>query len=309
MTNSKTFVATERFSRLDVFLLGNMPDNTRSSIKKLVDGGNVSLNGKPAKCSQSINVGDEITVIMPAPVESGIKAENIPLDVIYEDEYFAIINKPQGMTVHQGNGNVEGTLVNALLYNLKSLSTINGVIRPGIVHRIDKDTSGLLVVAKNDFAHVNLASQIENKTCHRIYLALLEGNLKDDAGTITTYIGRNPNDRLKMAVTTSRGGKIAITEYKVLQRFGGEFTLCQFKLQTGRTHQIRVHAKHMLHPVVGDLTYGVKKQKFNLNGQLLHAHVLELDHPKTGERMSFSAPLPDYFQKILKTLTRKYKAN
>ena len=309
MTDAKTFVATERVSRLDVFLLSNMPDNTRSSIKKLVDGGNVSLNGKTAKCSQSINAGDEITVIIPAPVESGIKAENIPLDIIYEDEYFAIINKPQGMTVHQGNGNVEGTLVNALLYNLKSLSTINGVIRPGIVHRIDKDTSGLLVVAKNDFAHVNLASQIENKTCHRIYLALLEGNLKDDAGTITTYIGRNPNDRLKMAVTTSRGGKIAITEYKVLQRFGGEFTLCQFKLQTGRTHQIRVHAKHMLHPVVGDLTYGVKKQKFNLNGQLLHAHVLELDHPKTGERMSFSAPLPDYFEKILKTLTRKYKAN
>lgn len=309
MADAKTFVATERVSRLDVFLLSNMPDNTRSSIKKLVDGGYVSLNGKTAKCSQSINMGDEITVIIPAPVESGIKAENIPLDIIYEDEYFAIINKPQGMTVHQGNGNVEGTLVNALLYNLKSLSTINGVIRPGIVHRIDKDTSGLLVVAKNDFAHVNLASQIENKTCHRIYLALLEGNLKDDAGTITTYIGRNPNDRLKMAVTTSRGGKIAITEYKVLQRFGGEFTLCQFKLQTGRTHQIRVHAKHMLHPVVGDLTYGVKKQKFNLNGQLLHAHVLELDHPKTGERMSFSAPLPDYFEKILKTLTRKYKAN
>jgi len=211
------------------------------------------------------------------------------------------------MTVHQGNGNTEGTLVNALLYNLKSLSTINGVIRPGIVHRIDKDTSGLLVVAKNDIAHVNLSSQIENKTCHRIYLALLEGNVKDDSGVITTYIGRNPNDRLKMAVVDAKKGKIAITEYKVLERFNG-YTLCQFKLQTGRTHQIRVHAKHMMHPVVGDPVYGIKKQKFNLNGQLLHAHTLELDHPTTRERMTFSAPLPDYFENVLEKLRRKEKA-
>lgn len=304
--NVKSFIAQENCSRLDVFLLGQMEDFTRSAISKLIDCGNVKVGGKVAKRSQSVKAGEAIEVIMPKPVECGVRAENIPIDIVYEDDDFAIINKPQGMTVHQGNGNTEGTLVNALLYNLKSLSSINGVVRPGIVHRIDKDTSGLLVVAKNDFAHVNLSSQIENKTCHRIYLALLEGNVKDDSGVITTYIGRNPNDRLKMAVVEPDKGKIAITEYRVLERFG-DFTLCRFQLQTGRTHQIRVHAKYIMHPVVGDPTYGVKKQKFNLDGQLLHAYKLELTHPTTGERMSFTAPLPDYFENVLEKLRRRNK--
>lgn len=213
------------------------------------------------------------------------------------------------MTVHIGNGNTEGTLVNALLYALDSLSGIGGVLRPGIVHRIDKDTSGLLVVAKNDRAHVSLAKQIAEKSCHRIYLALLEGNVKENSGRIATDIGRSPNDRLKMAVLPDGRGKTAITDYQTLIRYGGEYTLCRFVLQTGRTHQIRVHSKYMGHPVVGDALYGFKKQKFNLNGQLLHAYKLEFTHPVTGERMTFTAPLPDYFQEILKKLDGRYGMN
>ena len=211
------------------------------------------------------------------------------------------MNKPQGMTVHLGNGNIDGTLVNALLYKLDKLSGINGVIRPGIVHRIDKDTSGLLVVAKNDKAHLCLSKQISEKTCKRTYLALLEGNLKDDSGTVTTYIGRSPQDRVKMAVVPPEKGKLAITDYRVEKRYSG-YTLCRFDLQTGRTHQIRVHAKYLGHPVVGDRVYGIKKQKFNLNGQLLHAFKLTFVHPSTAEVMAFEAPLPDYFVEILNKL-------
>ena len=211
------------------------------------------------------------------------------------------MNKPQGMTVHLGNGNIDGTLVNALLYKLDKLSGINGVIRPGIVHRIDKDTSGLLVVAKNDKAHLCLSKQISEKTCKRTYLALLEGNLKDDSGTVTTYIGRSPQDRVKMAVVPPEKGKLAITDYRVEKRYSG-YTLCRFDLQTGRTHQIRVHAKYLGHPVVGDRVYGIKKQKFNLNGQLLHAFRLTFVHPSTAEVMTFEAPLPDYFVEILNKL-------
>lgn len=211
------------------------------------------------------------------------------------------MNKPQGMTVHLGNGNIDGTLVNALLYKLDKLSGINGVIRPGIVHRIDKDTSGLLVVAKNDKAHLCLSKQISEKTCKRTYLALLEGNLKDDSGTVTTYIGRSPQDRVKMAVVPPEKGKLAITDYRVEKRYSG-YTLFRFDLQTGRTHQIRVHAKYLGHPVVGDRVYGIKKQKFNLNGQLLHAFKLTFVHPSTAEVMAFEAPLPDYFVEILNKL-------
>ena len=214
----------------------------------------------------------------------------------------AVVNKPQGMTVHMGNGNTDGTLVNALLFRLDKLSGINGVIRPGIVHRIDKDTSGLLVVAKNDQAHLSLSRQIEEKSCKRTYVALLEGIVKKDSGTVTTYIGRDARDRTKMAVVEPDKGKLAITDYTVLKRYKEGFTLCRFDLQTGRTHQIRVHAKYLGFPVVGDPVYGVKKQKFNLNGQLLHAVRLKLSHPKTGEEMTFEAPLPEYFAKTLKKL-------
>lgn len=296
-----TFVADSDSPRADIYLSGRLEGVTRSAIKKIIDEGGLTINGKAAKSSQKINAGDKVILTLPDPKESTVRAENIPLDIIYQDSDLAVINKPQGMTVHLGNGNSGGTLVNALLYNLDSLSGINGVIRPGIVHRIDKNTSGLLVVAKNDAAHLSLSRQIENKTCRRTYLALLEGNLKTDQGTVTTYIGRSPADRVKMAVVPPGKGKIAITDYKVIKRYVG-YTLCRFDLKTGRTHQIRVHAKYINHPVVGDDVYGLKSNKFHLSGQLLHAFRLSFIHPTTGEEMTFEAPLPGYFAEVLKKL-------
>lgn len=301
---TETLTAQNACARADVFLSENLEGITRSSAKKLFEGGNVLINGKSAKPSQQISTGDRVEVTMPDAVEYNAKPEDIPIEIVYQDGDIAIINKPQGMTVHAGNGNTEGTLVNALLFKLDSLSGINGVIRPGIVHRIDKDTSGLLVVAKNDRAHLSLSKQIEEKTCRRTYLALLEGVLKDDSGTVTTYIGRHPQDRVKMAVVSPDKGKIAITDYTVVERYSQGYTLCRFDLHTGRTHQIRVHARHIGHPVVGDPVYGIKKQKFTLNGQLLHAWQLQLAHPSTGDVMTFEAPLPEYFQTVLSKLNK-----
>ena len=298
---TRTFTALKNYVRADICLSEQLEGYTRSAVKKLFEGGLVQVNGRAAKPAQCISEGDEICCTLPDPVEIVARPEDIPLDIVYEDDDIAVINKQQGLTVHAGNGNIDGTLVNALLFRLKNLSGIGGVLRPGIVHRIDKNTSGLLVVAKNDMAHVSLAKQIEEKSCKRQYLALLEGNLKEDSGNITTYIGRSPADRVKMAVVPPDKGKIAITDYKVEQRSGG-YTLCRFSLHTGRTHQIRVHAKYLGHPVVGDDVYGIKKQRFNLNGQLLHACRLELTHPRTGERMTFTAPLPGYFIDVLKKL-------
>ncbi|MBO5412626.1 MAG: RluA family pseudouridine synthase [Clostridia bacterium] len=293
--------------RLDVFLSEQTQELTRSRLKKLIESGNVLVNGSPAtKAGADVKVGDEITVFLPEATTYSAQAENIPIEIVYQDSDFAVVNKPQGMTVHVGNGNENGTLVNALLYALDSLSGIGGVLRPGIVHRIDKDTTGLLVVAKNDKAHVSLASQIEKKDCKRTYYALLEGELKSEQGRVETDIGRHPTDRLKMAVLADGKGKRAITDYRVVARFGQEFTLCRFDLQTGRTHQIRVHAKHLGHPVVGDPVYGYKKQKCKVDGQLLHAQRLELTHPSTGQRMAFNAPLPTTFQEILQKLCKKY---
>ena len=308
-TDTRLFVAECDYKRLDVFLDAQTEEFTRSRIKKLIEDGQVSVQGKIVKkAGESVRAGNEVVLTVPEAVEYTVKAENIPIDIVYQDEDIAVINKPQGMTVHVGNGNAEGTLVNALLYALDSLSGIGGVLRPGIVHRIDKDTTGLLVVAKNDKAHVSLATQIAEKSARRVYYALLEGNVKSDDGRIVTDIGRHPQDRLKMAVLPDGEGKIAVTDYEVLARFGTEFTLCKFILQTGRTHQIRVHAKHMGHPCVGDPVYGHKKQKFKLSGQLLHAIELSLTHPKTGERMTFNAPLPPEFQSILEKLTKQYGA-
>ncbi len=304
--DTRLFVAEENVKRLDVFLCEQTDEFTRSRLKKLIDEGRVLLNDKKAKAGAEVKTGDRVVLEVPDAVEYFAKAENIPLDILYQDDDFAIVNKPQGMTVHIGNGNAEGTLVNALLFWLDKLSGIGGVLRPGIVHRIDKDTSGLLVVAKNDKAHVSLAKQIAQKTCHRIYYALLEGNLKQDSGRVVTDIGRHPTERTRMAVLPDGQGKIAITDYEVVARFGQDYTLCKFILQTGRTHQIRVHAKHLSHPVVGDPTYGYKKQKFSLNGQLLHANTLILNHPTTGERMTFNATLPTYFLEILKKLSKQY---
>lgn len=294
-------IIADKSERLDVFLSEKL-DKTRSAVKKLVDDGEITVGGDKVKAGRTLKIGEEIFVSIPDPVKLDLEAENIPLDIIYQDKDIAIINKPQGMTVHAGNGTHGSTLVNALLYHLDSLSGINGVIRPGIVHRIDKDTSGLLVVAKNDAAHLSLSEQIKNKTCHRIYLALLEGTVKQNDGVIDTFIGRSDKNRTMMAVKDS--GRRAVTHFKVLKRYK-EFTFAEFKLETGRTHQIRVHCKYIGHPIVGDPVYGYEKQKFKLNGQLLHAWKLELTHPSTGERMSFEAPLPDYFQAVLQKLDKQ----
>ena len=305
--DKRLFIAEENCKRLDVFLSEQLEDFTRSRIKKLIEDGNVSLRGAVTKkAGADIKTGDEIAIVIPEAVEYSVQPENIPIDIVYEDGDFAVVNKPRGMTVHVGNGNESGTLVNALLYALGELSGIGGVLRPGIVHRIDKDTTGLLVVAKNDKAHVSLATQIAEKTCHRTYYALLEGNLKADGGRVVTDIGRHPTDRLKMAVLPDGRGKIAVTDYEVVARFGTEFTLCKFLLQTGRTHQIRVHAKHLGHPVAGDPVYGYKKQKIRVDGQLLHAQQLELTHPTSGERMTFNAYLPPDFKEILLKLCKQY---
>lgn len=291
-------VTTETKVRADIYLAG-VCDFTRSRLKKLFDDDKICIDGKPIKSNKTVSKNDVIEIEIPPVKDLDVQPKDIPIEIVYQDEDVAVINKPQGMTVHAGNGTKGDTLVNALLFRLDNLSGINGVIRPGIVHRIDKNTSGLLVVAKNDSAHLKLAKQLENKTCKRIYVALLEGVLKSDTGTICTFIGRNKNDRTKMAVIES--GREAITEYKVLKRFQN-YTLCEFSLKTGRTHQIRVHAKHINHPIVGDPEYGYKNQKFKLNGQLLHAKTLEFVHPTTGKKVVFNTDLPDYFENILKKL-------
>lgn len=287
--------------RLDV-VLTELTDFTRSHIKRLLDDGAATVNGKIAAAKTVIKSGDTIILTVPEEKPLAARPENIPVKIVYQDDSLAVIDKPQGMTVHAGSGIREGTLVNALLYHLDSLSGINGVIRPGIVHRIDKNTSGLLVVAKNDKAHLSLSKQIQSKVCKREYLALLSGELKSDEGIIDAAIGRNPADRKKMAVV--KNGRSAITDYKVVKRYVG-YTLVRFSLHTGRTHQIRVHAKYIGHPVVGDPEYGVKNCKFKLNGQLLHAEKLEFIHPETGEKVSFHSDLPDYFKETLKKLKEK----
>ena len=287
--------------RLDV-ALSLLTDYSRSHIKKACDDDMVTVNGKTAAAKTLLKAGDTITIDVIENKPLAAKPENIPIKIVYQDDYIAVIDKPQGMTVHAGSGIREGTLVNALLYHLDSLSGINGVIRPGIVHRIDKNTSGLLVVAKNDAAHLSLSKQLQDKTCRREYVALLEGELKEDSGRIETEIGRNPKDRVKMAVV--KNGKKAITDFNVIKRYYG-YTLCGFSLLTGRTHQIRVHAKYIGHPVVGDPEYGIKNGKFKLNGQLLHAEKLEFIHPKTGKKVSFYSEIPDYFKETLNKLKEK----
>lgn len=297
----KTEIFTaETHERLDVYLTAKL-NKTRSAVKKLIDDGMITVNGKTEKAGKVVKCGDEISATLPDPVPLDLTPENLPLDIVYQDEDVAVINKAQGVTVHAGNGTHGSTLVNALLYHLDSLSGINGVIRPGIVHRIDKDTSGLLVVAKNDAAHLSLSDQIKNKTCARIYYALVEGVVKTDKGEIETYIGRSDKNRTMMAVTDH--GRKAITDYEVVKRYSA-YTLMRFSLKTGRTHQIRVHCKYMGHPIVGDPVYGYKTQKFKLNGQLLHAAELAFNHPRTGERMTFTAPLPDYFEAVLKKIEK-----
>lgn len=283
-------------TRLDTFLHDKFPEHTRSFLKNLIVDGNVCVNGKNVKAGYELKVGDEIDINIPEPVDMDIKPEKIDLDIVYQDEYFAVINKPKNMVVHPAVKNYSGTLVNALLYNIKDLSGINGVTRPGIVHRLDKDTSGLIVVAKNDFAHVELSKEIASKECKRIYRAVVEGHLKSDEGEVVTYIARSKKNRLKMAVSDE--GKLAITKYKVLSHFD-KFDYVEFELKTGRTHQIRVHCEYLHHPIVGDELYGSRTESCYKYGQMLHAYKLELRHPKTNEIMTFFAPIPKYMQDFI----------
>lgn len=298
---SNSYTAPDNSKRLDT-LLSQLLDCSRAHAQKLINDGHVTLRGKVAKVSSSVNCGDNITVATVDVVEGDILPEDIAIDIVYQDSDVVVINKMQGMIVHPASGVYSGTLVNALLYHVGDLSGINGVIRPGIVHRIDKDTSGLLVVAKNDKAHNGLATQLVDKTCGRVYLAVVEGVVKSDSGTIDKGIARSRNDRKKMAIDDS--GKSAVTHYTVLQRYKNN-TLVQFVLSTGRTHQIRVHSAYMGHPVVGDKQYGYKHQRYNLDGQLLHAKQLTFVHPATMERMTFEAPLPEHFQRILSILDKE----
>ena len=284
--------------RIDKFV--TVDGMTRSGIQKLIDEGNVLVNGNAVKTNYKLKNGDKVTVEVPEPEVLDVKAENIPLDIVYEDESLVVVNKPQGMVVHPAAGNYEGTLVNALMYHCAdSLSGINGVLRPGIVHRIDKDTSGLLLVAKTNEAHLSLAEQIKNKTVKREYVCIVNGTLQTKRGMIDAPIGRHPTARLKMAVTSSNS-KHAVTHFEVIEYFQNT-TYVTCRLETGRTHQIRVHMQYIGHPVVGDPVYGTKNI-YNLDGQALHAKTIGFVHPVTGDYMEFTKEPPEYFVKLLEKL-------
>ena len=299
------YIVPEKSSglRIDKFLTEICPDYTRSFLQKLLKSELVEVNGKPVKSSYKTAAGDTVTFEVPEAVEAEITAQEMPLDILYEDEDVILINKPKGMVVHPAAGHYEGTLVNGLMHHCREqLSGINGVMRPGIVHRIDMDTTGVLIVCKNDLAHNSIAEQLKVHSITRKYYAVVFGSLKDDEGTIHAPIGRHPNDRKKMSIN-SKNGKDAVTHYKVLERFHG-YTLVECRLETGRTHQIRVHMASIGHPLLGDQVYGPAKQPFRLQGQTLHAGVLGFLHPRTGEYMEFSAPLPKYFDELLEKLRR-----
>ncbi len=291
----KEIIVAENVGRLDVFLQEIFPEFSRSHVKNMIEKGLVLVNEKKQKAGFSLKAGMKISVDIKQPEKISTEAEDIDFEIVYQDKDLAVINKPQGLVVHPCSSTKSGTLVNGLLYKIKDLSGINGEFRPGIVHRLDKDTSGLLLIAKNDMAHVSLAEQIKNKTCHRNYIAILDGNLKEDSGRIETFIKRDPKDRKKMSVQTD--GRIAITDYRVLERFE-KTCLVEFSLQTGRTHQIRVHSKHLNHPIVGDKLYGHEVK--GLVGQLLHAYKISFVHPRTQKEMLFEVPLPEHFLDYLK---------
>ena len=283
--------------RIDVFAAENYEELSRSGLKKIIAAGGVTVNNKTGKANYKLRTGDIVTMNIPESVPLEIIPQNIPLDILYEDDDVIVINKPQGMVVHPAPGHYTDTLVNALLYHCgDSLSGINGIMRPGIVHRIDMDTSGVIMAAKNNNAHRSLALQLAEHSITRKYNAIVYNNIKEDEGTIDKPLGRNPSDRKKMAVVP--GGRRAVTHYRVLDRLG-KFTYIEAQLETGRTHQIRVHMTYAGHPLLGDSVYGPKKQPFNLKGQVLHARVLGFVHPVTGEYMEFESPLPEYFQKLL----------
>ncbi len=286
--------------RLDVLLASKFQDLSRSHLQKNIANGLVIVNGKTSKANYKVQADDIITITFAEAKPVEIVAQDIPLDILYEDTDIVVVNKPRGMVVHPATGNYQGTMVNALLEHCQDLSGINGEIRPGIVHRLDKDTSGVIVAAKNDLAHLSLAAQIKNRTASRKYIAIVHGNIAEEQGIINAPLGRHPSDRKKMAVTFSNS-KEAITRFRVIERFVN-FTLVECKLQTGRTHQIRVHMQYIGHPVVGDPKYGPEKKRFAIAGQALHSAELSLKHPVTGEDMLFTAPLPQDMADILTQL-------
>ncbi len=298
----KEWIVEEGGSRLDKYLSENS-DLSRTRVQDLAKDKKILVNDKIEKSSYKVVEGDKITCDVPEDETINVEAENIPLDILYEDEDIIVINKPKGMVVHPAPGNYSGTLVNALLYHCNDLSGINGMIRPGIVHRIDKDTTGCIVACKNDLAHNAIAKQLENKTCHREYVALVDGSIANEAGVIDAPIGRDRRDRQKMTVTPTNS-KDARTHFLVKERFQ-HHTLIECSLETGRTHQIRVHMKYINHPVTGDEKYGRKCKLMDTQGQCLHAYKLTLKHPRTHEVMSFVAPLPEYFESLLELLRKE----
>ena len=295
------FCADVPGERLDAFVARVCPDLSRSAAQRLIEEGCVTKNGKPGKKNDKLNLGDEISVTVPEPKEVDIVAKEIPLDIVYEDEDLLVINKPKGLVVHPAAGHQDDTLVNGLLYALgDDLSGINGELRPGIVHRIDKDTSGLLAVAKNDLAHTVLASQLKDHTMARTYEAIVCGSFREDSGTVDAPIGRHPSDRKKMTVT-ERNSKHAVTHWEVIARYRG-YTHIRCRLETGRTHQIRVHMAHIGHPILGDIVYGHKKPELGQSSQVLHAGALCFQHPRDGRPVMVFAPRPDYFEQVLQKL-------
>lgn len=290
----------DKGKRLDIYIAENFNELSRTMIKKLIESNNILVNDKSEKVSYKVQANDNISIDIPEAKETKLKAQEIPLDIIYEDSDIIVVNKPKGMVVHPANGNPDGTLVNAILSICKnSLSGIGGELRPGIVHRLDKDTSGLIIVAKNDKAHINMSEQIKERNVKKTYIALVRGNVPEEEATINMPIGRSTKDRKKMAVT--KNGKQAITHFKVLKRYS-KYTLLEIKIETGRTHQIRVHMAEIGYPVVGDAVYSNGKNEFGIEGQMLHAYKLEFMHPITNKHMELTVPLPQYFEEILKKL-------
>ena len=301
--SKQILIADRDGERLDAFV-ARTAGLTRSAAQKLLEEGRVTCADKPLRKNDKTAVGQELCVDIPQAVEVDILPQNIPLNVVYEDEHVIVVNKPVGMVVHPAPGHPDGTLVNALLYHCgKSLSGINGELRPGIVHRIDRDTSGLIIAAKNDAAHLSLAAQLQDHTLARTYMAVAVGGLKEDEGTVNAPIGRHPVDRKKMAIDR-KNGREAVTHWSVLERYSG-YTLVECRLETGRTHQIRVHMASIGHPLLGDVVYGAKKPYPGLAGQCLHARKLKFIHPATGEAVEVECPLPDWFELVLDKLRRK----
>lgn len=289
--------------RVDVFLNEEMEDISRSALQKNIEKGNITVNGEKISKNYKLRIGDIVEAELPPPENIDIVPEDIPLDIMYEDDDLIVINKPQNMVVHPAPGHYTGTLVNALMFHCgDNLSGINGVLRPGIVHRIDKDTSGVLVIAKSDLAHKGLSEQLAEHSMKRVYNAIVYNSFSEESGTVDRNIDRSKNDRKKMAVVM-QGGRNAVTHYKVIEKLG-KYTWVELQLETGRTHQIRVHMSYIGHPLLGDPVYGPKKCPFNLNGQVLHAKVLGFIHPRTGEYMEFNSELPDYFSSLIERLKK-----